>query len=178
MDRSRVRGIKSSIYLSFSRLPNLMRLALRLCAANISRREEISWNASKDYWLVGRYSALLATISWGCTYYDRDYCYGRYDRTTARSTIDGNVHEIVIVIGAATALPDMMIAGMAGATIATTGVTGTAVSTVIITNKPNLPGFRRKSPSGFPLRPKNLAIHKSFHRRILSCAIVNRARLR
>ena len=84
MDRRRVRGIKSSIYLSFSRLPNLMRLALRLCAANISRREEISWNASKDYWLVGRYSALLATISWGCTYYDRDYRYGRYDRTTAR----------------------------------------------------------------------------------------------
>lgn len=28
----------------------------------------------------------------------------------------------------------MMTAGMAGATIATTGVTGTAVSTVIITN--------------------------------------------
>lgn len=58
--------------------------------------------------------------------------------TTAGSAIDGNVNEIVIAIGAATDSPDMMIdmmtAGMAGATIATTGVTGIAVSTVIITN--------------------------------------------
>ena len=86
----------------------------------------------------GALFALLATTSWGCTYYDRDYRYGRYDRYDRSEHDRWERNEIVIAIGAATDSPDMMIdmmtAGMAGATIATTGVTGTAVSTVIITN--------------------------------------------
>jgi hypothetical protein len=101
---------------------------------------EISWNASKDYWLVGRYS--LCSLPYLGPDYDRDYRYGRYDRYD-RSERDrwererdrdrdwrrdrfGRYPDMMI---------DMMTAGMAGATIATTGVTGTAVPTVVITNK-------------------------------------------
>jgi hypothetical protein len=61
---------------------------LQFCAANTLSAGGNFMEHIKKLLVGGAFFALLATTSWGCTYYDRDYRYGRYDRYD-RSERDG-----------------------------------------------------------------------------------------